>query len=178
MSKSGTRAANGSGTLRADGYWQLRDPNHPTATKSGVLFVHRKVLYDSIGPGTHSCHYCGQSVEWMVDLEVDHKDRDKNNNTPENLVPCCRPCNRSRWNTDKTGCPHGHGPYDKQYKNGWRYCSKCKNEKEKRRRDRKKIKHIDDLLTDEEKQKLYDDLAEMAKQRRRAEAESAFIVMH
>lgn len=37
-------------------------------------------------------------------------------------------------NIDKTECPHGHGPYDKQYKNGWRYCSKCKNEKEKRRR--------------------------------------------
>lgn len=42
----------------------------------------------------------------------------------------------------------------------------------------KKLKRIDDLLTDDQKRELYDDLAEMAKQRRRAEAESAYIVMH
>jgi hypothetical protein len=41
-------------------------------------------------------------------------------------------------NSRKTGCPYGHGPYDKQYANGHRYCSKCKSEKEQRRRDRRR----------------------------------------
>jgi hypothetical protein len=35
-----------------------------------------------------------------------------------------------------------------------------------------------DLFSPEERQKLNDDLAGMAKKRRRAEAESALIVMH
>lgn len=35
-----------------------------------------------------------------------------------------------------------------------------------------------DLFSPEERQKLHDDLAGMAKKRRRAEAESALIVMH
>lgn len=48
-------------------------------------------------------------------------------------------------NARKTECPHGHGPYDKQYKNGWRYCSKCKAEKEMRRRARlKKLEVVDE----------------------------------
>ena len=41
-----------------------------------------------------------------------------------------------------------------------------------------KLSSVDDLLADDQKRELYDDLAEMAKQRRRAEAESANIVMH
>jgi hypothetical protein len=36
---------------------------------------------------------------------------------------------------------------------------------------------IDDLFTDEERKKLYDDLAEIARLRRRAEAESRNVVM-
>jgi hypothetical protein len=132
MSKTGTRAPNGAGTLRADGYWQIKLPGHPVSGKRGFAFIHRQVLYDTIGPGTHICHYCDQEVTWFVDLEVDHKDHDKSNNDPGNLVPCCITCNRARWNRSKTECPHGHGPYDKVYKNGLRYCSKCKCEKQKR----------------------------------------------
>lgn len=138
MSKSGTRAANGSGTLRADGYWQIRAPDHPASFQGGLIFVHRQVLYDKIGPGSHECHHCAVAVTWFIDLEVDHLDHDKSNNDPNNLVPCCVDCNRGRWNRSKTGCPHGHGPYDKQYKNGHRYCSKCKCDKEKRRRESRK----------------------------------------
>ena len=41
----------------------------------------------------------------------------------------------------------------------------------------KKLRSIDDLLSDEEREALQRDLAEMARQRRRAEAESATIVM-
>jgi hypothetical protein len=140
MSKTGTRKANGTGTVRKDGYIQVKLPDHPVAKARGFAFYHRVVLYDTIGPGEHNCFYCGQSVTWFIDLECDHKDHDKSNNNPDNLVPCCFGCNRTRWNTQKTGCPKetDHGPYDKQYKNGDRYCSKCKCEKEKRRRQRLK----------------------------------------
>ncbi len=41
-------------------------------------------------------------------------------------------------NAEKTGCPHGHGPYTGVYPNGWRYCKKCKAAKEQRRRVRLK----------------------------------------
>lgn len=132
------RRPGGSGTIRADGYIQVSNSVHPVAGVQGLAFVHRIVLYDELGPGIHRCYYCDVPVEWFVDLEVDHKDHDKVNNDPENLVPCCVGCNRSRWNTEKTGCPKQseHGPYDKVYANGWRYCSKCKCEKEKRRRNK------------------------------------------
>lgn len=135
MSKTGTRAPNGSGTKREDGYWQIKLPEHPVSGARGLAFVHRVTLYDKIGPGTHKCYYCPVEVTWFVDLECDHLDHNKDNNDPDNLVACCRICNRARWNRRKTGCPkeEEHGPYDKQYANGHRYCSKCKNEKEKRR---------------------------------------------
>lgn len=139
MSKTGTRKPNGSGTVRADGYVQIRAEGHPVAGANGLAFQHRVVLYDAIGPGTHECHYCGTPVTWFSGLETDHKDHDKQNNAVENLVPCCMTCNRTRWNTQKDGCPHNHGPYDKQYANGHRYCSKCKSEKEKRRRAKRKL---------------------------------------
>lgn len=132
------RAANGSGTLRKDGYIQVRKPGHPTASVNGFAFEHRMLLWDKIGPGAHNCHYCSKSIMWHVDLECDHLDHNRSNNNLENLVPCCEECNRARWNREKTECPNGHGAYDKAYANRWRYCSKCKNEKEKRRRARMK----------------------------------------
>jgi hypothetical protein len=141
MSSTGTRKPNGSGTIRSDGYIQIKLPGHPVSGVRDFAFLHRKVLYDKIGPGTHSCYYCNVEITWFVNLECDHKDHDKLNNDPDNLVPCCVGCNRTRWNTEKTECPNNHGPYDKQYKNGWRYCSKCKAEKEKRRRKRIKEKN-------------------------------------
>lgn len=140
MSASGTRAPNGEGTIRTDGYIQIKMPGHPVAGKRDFAFVHRVALYDKVGPGSHTCHYCSAVVTWFEDLEVDHVDHDKSNNEPANLVPCCVSCNRARWNRAKTGCPRepDHGPYDKQYADGSRYCSKCKNEKEKRRRARRR----------------------------------------
>lgn len=42
----------------------------------------------------------------------------------------------------------------------------------------KKLKKIEDLLTKEEQEELQKDLAEMAKRRRQAEAESANIPMN
>lgn len=137
-SKGGGRGPNGLGSLRSDGYRQLKRPDHPLACATGIVFEHRMVLYDSIGPGPHPCHWCKQLLDWD-DLQADHLNHIRADNRPKNLVPSCPSCNKGRWNLQKSGCPHGHGPYDKAYANGHRYCSKCKAEKERRRRLRKKI---------------------------------------
>lgn len=74
---------------------------HPLAEgKSRSIQVHQLVLWDKIGSGTHPCHYCATPVTWLAPrfskdrLETEHLDRDRLNNGPENLVPCCRTCNQ------------------------------------------------------------------------------------
>lgn len=83
------------------GYRVLRRPGHPLARAQHKVYEHRLVLWEHIGPGLHSCHWCGTSVAWMPDhgeelLFVDHLDDDKLNNAPQNLVPSCRACNTNR----------------------------------------------------------------------------------
>lgn len=91
----------------SSGYWHVKRPDHPLAHASGWLREHRAVLFDSIGPGEHECHWCQMTVSWdesyprsMAGLVVDHVDEDPGNNDPSNLVPSCAPCNlarSSRW---------------------------------------------------------------------------------
>lgn len=76
-------------------------PGHPLAPGSGRVYVHRAVLYDKIGPGTHPCHWCGKAVRWTVGkapdmLTVDHLDGHGDHNDPANLVPACHKCNSAR----------------------------------------------------------------------------------
>lgn len=81
-----------------NGYVYVTGVQHPLSTK-GLLYEHRQVLYDQIGPGPHECHWgCGRVLEWgtMEGICVDHLDDDKSNNTPENLAPSCFPCNITR----------------------------------------------------------------------------------
>lgn len=73
---------------------------HPLATgRTRTVGAHRLALWEKIGPGTHPCHYCAVPVTWLLPrlatgaLEVDHLDRNRLNNSSENLVPCCHPCN-------------------------------------------------------------------------------------
>ena len=72
-----------------------------------VVYQHREVLYDEIGPGPHPCAHCGTLVDWIRAnnqtagswdgiLVVDHRDHDRGNNTPANLVPACQRCNMRR----------------------------------------------------------------------------------
>lgn len=94
----------GSGSWDRAGYLIVRAPNHPLATAAGYVRVHRLVLYASIGPGAHPCHWCQQLVYWDKQwprdgddaLLVDHVDRNRQNNDLENLVPSCHSCNVSR----------------------------------------------------------------------------------
>lgn len=73
--------------------------DHPLATSRGLLREHRKVLYDAIGPGEHSCHWCDGPVRWEDGtLAPDHLDWNPANNARDNLVQSCYPCNSARQN--------------------------------------------------------------------------------
>jgi len=96
------RRKRGTGYLRADGYLQLGGKqDHPLADSRGIVYVHRMVLFDKIGPGWHPCHWCGAIVTWRKGLApdtltADHVDFDPSNNDPANLVPSCNLCNSQR----------------------------------------------------------------------------------
>jgi hypothetical protein len=92
--------------MTSQGYVLLTGSRHPLA-RFGVVGEHRVVLYDKIGPGTHSCYWCGTPVTWMArsisdphkrgrQLCVDHLNRDKSDNDPANLIPSCTACSTTR----------------------------------------------------------------------------------
>lgn len=102
------------GHVNANGYRVFVGSSHPVAGASGVVYEHRAVLHDKIGPGSHPCHWCGLAVSWDREihtdpdyLTTDHLDKNRLNNDPTNLVPCCVPCNtrRGSWSTH---CGWGH----------------------------------------------------------------------
>jgi hypothetical protein len=98
-SKVATREASVSNGRR---YRTMTSHGHPLAKAHGKVYVHRAVLYDTIGPGSHSCHWCGTSIEWFKEksdpalIHVDHLNNIGDDNRPENLVPSCRTCNGLR----------------------------------------------------------------------------------
>lgn len=69
--RKGTRFSNG-------GYWYILNPNHKNATKSGYVAEHIMVASMSIGRPLKK----GECVH--------HKDLNKQNNNPSNLVVCTR----------------------------------------------------------------------------------------
>ena len=76
-------------------------PRHPLASRSGKVYAHRLALFESIGPGEHACHWCGNPVHWhpapdQAPLHCDHLNSIGDDNRPENLVPSCKPCNTAR----------------------------------------------------------------------------------
>lgn len=98
-----SRRKSDAGTVNSAGYAVIKRPEHPLATKGGLVGVHRAVLFDAIGPGEHPCRWCGTTVSWDKTwpkdsdaLVVDHVDDDRLNNSPANLVPSCEPCNKNR----------------------------------------------------------------------------------
>lgn len=75
--------------------------DHPLAGSTGRVFEHRKVLYDSIGPGPHPCHWhpqsdCGKTSLGWDEIHVDHLNDVPNDNRLENLVVSCMRCNWGR----------------------------------------------------------------------------------
>jgi hypothetical protein len=89
-------------------------PQHPLAGKRGIVYVHRMVLFDAIGPGAHACHWCGTAVEWTRkgeprELQPDHLNGDGADNRVENLVPACRGCNTGRGSQARHDALRGAG---------------------------------------------------------------------
>lgn len=87
-------------------YRLVRMPGHQLANAQGKVFVHRLNLFNKIGPGIHLCNWCNREVSWNKSwpesddaLIVDHRDRNNQNNSPDNLVPSCHGCNVSRPRT-------------------------------------------------------------------------------
>jgi hypothetical protein len=93
-SKTGARASGlKHRTVRAYG--------HPVAPPSGITRESRIVLYDKIGPGPHTCHWCDEPVDWKFGLVAgaliaDHLNHDSADNSSDNLVPACNSCNAHR----------------------------------------------------------------------------------
>lgn len=77
-------------------------PGHALASRAnGKVYEHRMVLYDTIGPGPHACHWCKTQVDWLpkgepAALQVDHLNGFGDDNHPDNLVPSCADCNIAR----------------------------------------------------------------------------------
>lgn len=81
-------------------YKRIYIPEHPLSNSHGMLGLHRAVLFQKIGPGSHPCHWCGKEVSWTnragsssKGLVSDHVDGDRTNNDLSNLVPSCGGCN-------------------------------------------------------------------------------------
>jgi hypothetical protein len=85
-------------TEQSVGYIWVREPSHPLADSTGLVYEHRFVFYNEHGIGPFKCHWCGLDIEWET-MHVDHLDDDKTNNNIDNLVPSCPLCNqkRGRW---------------------------------------------------------------------------------
>lgn len=117
-----------------------------------IAYVHRVVLYDAIGPGIHPCHWCGREVDWngqrIRRLVVDHVDGDTWNNTRENLVPSCYPCNTGRGKRADflTHCAAGHEwtPENTYIRpdSGGRQCRACNKANEAARRPAKNARRL------------------------------------
>lgn len=82
------------------GYLTRKIIGHPVASATGIVYQHRFVLFEKIGFGIHSCHWCKCEIEWKATgkrkLVVDHLDGVKSNNAIENLVQSCHNCNANR----------------------------------------------------------------------------------
>jgi hypothetical protein len=87
-----------------NGYVKYVGFNHPIAASKGITYEHRIVLWDQLEGKDAYCHWgCGTFLywdkKWPFDkdaLIVDHINRVKNDNRPENLVPSCGSCNFKR----------------------------------------------------------------------------------
>lgn len=86
--------------LDGQGYVMLYKPNHPLATKNGLIREHRYVAYEKYKREEIKCEICNKSLTWES-LHVDHIDENKENNNASNLRILCRACNVMRASVKK-----------------------------------------------------------------------------
>lgn len=75
------------------------DIPEPISMPCRRAYVHRVVLWRTIGWGPHPCHWCGVMLEWQPGfggITGDHLNGDTKDNSPANLVASCSACNRIR----------------------------------------------------------------------------------
>lgn len=94
------------------GYVRTTRRGHPVADSNGKVYVHRQVLYDTIGDGPHVCHWCKwDDLNWGLDrrdpayLVPDHLNSRRDDNRPDNLVPTHSWCNNNRFTIEQLGIP-------------------------------------------------------------------------
>lgn len=99
-----------------------------------VVGEHRVTWIKANGPipaGMFICHHCDNKR--CVNIEHLYLGTPKDNSM-DTVVRGQHPELR------KTGCPHGHGPYDRVESNGNRRCSTCVKAKDARKYLRRKAK--------------------------------------
>lgn len=70
---------------------------HPLADKLGRAYVHRLVLFQSLGWMIVPCLWCGSPVSFLwKNIFADHLNHDRHDNSIQNLVPSCNRCNAGR----------------------------------------------------------------------------------
>jgi hypothetical protein len=78
-----------------NGYRVGYAPDHPLSSVNGLITEHRLLAYDKYGSGDQACHWCNKALTWKQ-VEVDHVDWDRTDNSSDNLVTSCKSCNCNR----------------------------------------------------------------------------------
>ena len=80
----------GGRTMHSDGYVYVLDKSHPFSTPNGYIFEHR-VVVEGMAREEGTCPFMvllGDKMYLSPDVSVHHLDRDRSNNSPDNLVAC------------------------------------------------------------------------------------------
>lgn len=91
-----------------DGYWIVKQPNHPLAYlangRTGWVKRHRMIYFDHVNGEEQHCLYCGYGpLPWRghyrTSINIDHFNEVKGDDRIENLLPACFWCNlfKSGW---------------------------------------------------------------------------------
>ena len=66
------------------------------------------------------CEHCGKAPENISDFEIDHKDRDKSNNSLDNLQSLCTPCHRKKTQECGDYLPKTMQIFDETYRGSYK----------------------------------------------------------